>query len=139
MWAGAILIAVAGADLTILAWSDFEANDAISNMGGSASSVVYASLGALIVRRVRNPIGWLLLIAGAGIGMDACLSSYAMVGIVAHPGALPVAEQVGAVAEWVFFRSWPCSPARSCSFRPGHCRRGAGARSRCLTSWRPGC
>ena len=102
MWAGAVLIAVAGAALTALAWSGFKANDAISNIGASASTVAYASLGALIVRRVRNPIGWLLLIAGAGIGMTVCFSSYAVVGIVAHPGALPAAEQVGAVAEWVF-------------------------------------
>jgi hypothetical protein len=45
---------VAGAALTALAWSDFKANDAISNTGSSASTVAYASLGALIVRRARN-------------------------------------------------------------------------------------
>lgn len=33
MWAGAVLIAVAGAALTVLAWSGFKANDAISDMG----------------------------------------------------------------------------------------------------------
>jgi signal transduction histidine kinase len=103
MWAGAVLIAVAGAALTALAWSDFKANDAISNMGSSASTVAYASLGALIVRRVRNPIGWLLMIVGVGIGMISLVSDYAVVGIVMHPGALPAAEQIGAVAEWVFF------------------------------------
>jgi hypothetical protein len=45
MWAGAVLIAVAGEALTALAWSDFKANDAISNMGSSASTVACASLG----------------------------------------------------------------------------------------------
>jgi hypothetical protein len=64
----AVLIAVAGAALTALAWSDFKANDAISNTGSSASTVAYASLGALIVRRVRNPIGWLLMIVGSASG-----------------------------------------------------------------------
>ena len=102
MWAGAVLIAVAGAALTALAWSGFKANDAISDMGASASTVAYASLGALIVRRVRNPIGWLLLIAGVGIGMLSLFSGYAVVGIVTHPGALPAAEQIGALAEWAF-------------------------------------
>ncbi len=102
-WAAVVLIAVAGAVLTALAWSDFKANDAISDMGGSVSAVAYASLGALIVRRVRNPVGWLLLIAGAGNGILVLFSGYAVAGIIAHPGALPAARQIGAMAEWVFF------------------------------------
>ncbi len=103
LWAGAVLIAAAGAVLTVLAWSDFKANDAISDMGSSVSAVAYASLGALIVRRVRNPIGWLLLVTGVCVGMLSLFSGYAVVGIVTHPGVLPAAEQVGAVAEWAFF------------------------------------
>ena len=102
-WAGAVVIAVAGAALTILAWGDFKANDAISNLGAAVSAVGYATLGALIVRRVRNPIGWLLLIAGAGSGMLSLFSSYAIAGILTHPGGLPAAKPVGAVAEWAFF------------------------------------
>jgi signal transduction histidine kinase len=102
-WAGAVLIGAAGSVLTALAWSDFKANDAISNMGAAVSAVAYASLGALIVRRVRNPIGWLLVIAGVGTGMLSLFSGYAVVGIITHPGALPAAKPVGAVAEWAFF------------------------------------
>ena len=102
-WAGVVVIAVAGAALTILAWGDFKANDAISNLGAAVSAVGYASLGALIVRRVRNPIGWLLLIAGAGVGMLSLFSSYAIAGILTHPGGLLAAKPVGAVAEWAFF------------------------------------
>ena len=102
-WAGAVLIAVAGAVLTAAAWSDFKANDAISNMGGAISAVAYATLGALIVRRARNPIGWLLLIEGVSRGMMTLFSGYAVVGILTHPGALPAAKPVGAVAEWAFF------------------------------------
>lgn len=44
-------------------------------MGSSASTVAYASLGTLIVRRVRNPIGWLLMIVGVGIGMISLVST----------------------------------------------------------------
>ena len=102
-WAGVVVIAVAGAVLTILAWGDFKANDAISNLGAAVSAVGYASLGALIVRRARNPIGWLLLIAGAGVGMLSLFSSYAIAGILTHPGGLLAAKPVGAVAEWAFF------------------------------------
>ena len=102
-WAGAVLIAVAGAVLTAAAWSDFKANDAISNMGGAISAAAYASLGALIVRRARNPIGWLLLIEGVSGGVMTLFSGYAVVGILTHPGALPAAKPVGALAEWAFF------------------------------------
>jgi signal transduction histidine kinase len=102
-WAGVALIAVAAAALTILAWSDFKGADAFSNMGASVSAVAYATLGALIVSRAGNSVGWVLLIAGAGVGMLSLFSGYALVGLRAHPGALPAAEPVGAVAEWAFF------------------------------------
>lgn len=103
LWAGTVLIALAGVILTVPAWSDFRADDAISNLGASVSAVAYGSLGALIVRQVGNPIGWLLLIAGVGIGLLAVFSGYAMVGILTHPGVLPAAEQIGAMGEWAFF------------------------------------
>jgi signal transduction histidine kinase len=103
LWAAAVLIAIAGAVLTAMTWRDFKADDAISDLEASISAVAYASPGALIVRRVGNPVGWLLLIAGAGIGMLSLFSGYAVEGIIAHPGALPGAAQVGEVGEWVFF------------------------------------
>jgi signal transduction histidine kinase len=102
-WLAVTLMGAAGVVLAIVAWGDFKANDAISDLGGSVSAVAYASLGALIVRRVGNPIGWLLVLAGASNGMLSLLSSYAIVGVLSHPGALPGAEHIGAVAEWVFF------------------------------------
>jgi signal transduction histidine kinase len=102
-WAGVALIAVASAALTILGWGDFHGSDAFSNMGASVSAVAYASLGALIVRRVGNPIGWLLLISGVCEGAMSLFSGYAVAGVLTHPGALPAAEPVGAMGEWAFF------------------------------------
>ncbi len=103
LWTGSVLIAVASAVLTVLTWSDYKANDAISQAGSSVSTVAYATLGALIVRRVRNPIGWLLLTAGVSVGLMGLFSAYAVLGITTHPGAVPAPQQVGAVAEWLFF------------------------------------
>ena len=80
-----------------------KANDGISQVGSSVSTVAYATLGALIVRRVRNPIGWLLLAAGISLGLMGLFSAYALLGITTHPGAVPAPQQVGAVAEWLFF------------------------------------
>jgi signal transduction histidine kinase len=113
LWAGAVLLAVAGAVLTGLTWGDFKGNDAISEMGSSVSTVAYATLGALIVRRVRNPIGWLLLTAGISVGLMGLSSAYAVLGITTHPGAVPEPQQVGAVAEWLFF---PVVAVLACAF-----------------------
>jgi len=103
LWAGSVLIAIAGAVLTGITWGDFKANDAIDQVGSSVSTVAYATLGALIIRRVRNPIGWLWLIAGVSLGLMALFSAYALLGITTHPGAVPAPRQVGAVGEWLFF------------------------------------
>jgi hypothetical protein len=103
MWTGSVLIAIAGAVLTGVTWDDFKANDAISQVGSCVSTVAYATLGVLIVRRVRNPIGWLWLAAGVSVGLMGLFSAYAVLGITTHPGSVPAAQQVGAVAEWFFF------------------------------------
>jgi signal transduction histidine kinase len=102
-WAAAVAIAVTGAILTVLAWGDWKADDAVSSVGSSVSGLFYATLGALIVRRKRNAVGWMLLGTGIGTGLLALLSSYAVIGVLRNPGALPAARQVGAAGEWVFF------------------------------------
>jgi signal transduction histidine kinase len=113
LWAGSVLIGIAGAALTGVAWGDFKAGDAISEVGSAVSAVAYATLGALIVRRVRNPIGWLLLTAGVSIGLMGLFSAYAVLGMTAHPGSVPAPRQVGAVAEWLFF---PVVAVLACAF-----------------------
>ena len=65
------------------------------------SAVLYATLGALIVRRAGNTIGWYLLIAGIADGLVALASAYAVLGI-RHPGSLPGPAIMGVLAEWSF-------------------------------------
>jgi len=57
LWAATMLIAVAGAAMTVVAWRNLALGDALPNMGSAFAGVVYAILGALIVRRVHNLIG----------------------------------------------------------------------------------
>jgi signal transduction histidine kinase len=56
----------------------------------------------LIVRRVGNRIGWMLLGEGLGLTILSLTSAYAVVGILTHPGLLPAAKLIGAFAEWIF-------------------------------------
>ena len=100
-WTVAVVLAAGALVLIILAWNDLVTGDAISTVCQVPSAVLYATLGALIVRRAGNTIGWYLLIAGIADGLVALASAYAVLGI-RHPGALPGPVIMGVLAEWSF-------------------------------------
>ena len=58
-------MALAGLVLTGLEWSSLAASDAIGNVGAEAGAIAYAVLGALIVRRAGNLVGWFMLAEGS--------------------------------------------------------------------------
>ena len=100
-WLSITAASLAGAVLTVLAWGDLKTQDAVSNLSGVPAAVLYATLGALIVRRAGNLIGWMLIGIGAGLAIMSLASAYAVLGIT-HPGTLPAPELVGLLAEWSF-------------------------------------
>ena len=102
LWAGIVLAAFAGAALTILARGNLKASDLTANLGDAAAAVAYATLGALVVRRAGNLIGWLMLGEGAGLAFLNAASTYAVLGVATFPGALPAAKQAGTAAEGSF-------------------------------------
>ncbi|MFY9930551.1 MAG: hypothetical protein WAK82_21370, partial [Streptosporangiaceae bacterium] len=102
LWAALALAAFAGAALTILAWGNLKASDLTANLGTAVAVVAYATLGALIVRRAGNLIGWLMLGESAGLAFLNLASTYAVLGVATFPGALPAAKVVGAAAEVSF-------------------------------------
>ena len=97
-----VLVSLADAVLTVLGWSHMATSDAVGDAGGAAGAIAYAALGALIVRRAGNLTGWFMLAEGAGIAVMVAGSAYAVVGLKASPGALPVPAAVGALAECSF-------------------------------------
>jgi signal transduction histidine kinase len=102
LWAGTVVTALVSAILTFVAWQDMVPSDAYPNLGASFAAVLYATLGATIVRRVQNPIGWMLLDVGLLLAVMCLTSAYAITGVLAHPGLLPAAKLVGAMSEWTF-------------------------------------
>jgi signal transduction histidine kinase len=100
-WLTITALALAGAVLTVSAWSRLVTGEAVSNLGGTISAVVYATLGALIVRRAGNFIGWILLGLGALSAIMSLASAYAVLGLT-HPGTLPAPDLAGLLAEWCF-------------------------------------
>jgi signal transduction histidine kinase len=101
VWALVAALSLAGAVLTVMAWGDLKTQDAVSNLSTAPAAVLYATLGALIVRRAGNIIGWILIGIGAGLAIMSLASAYAVLGIT-HPGTLPAPELVGLLAEWTF-------------------------------------
>ena len=101
VWLSVTALSVTGVVLTVLAWGDLKAEDAVSNLASAPAAVLYATLGALVVRRAGNIIGWMLLGIGAGQAIMSLASAYAVLGIT-HPGTLPAPELVGLLAEWSF-------------------------------------
>ena len=102
LWAVIVLAAIAGAALTLVARGNLARGDLASNLALSVSVAAFATLGALIVRRAGNRIGWIMLAAGAAQAFLAIASVYAVIGLATFPGALPAARQVGTLAECSF-------------------------------------
>jgi len=97
-----VLVALAGLVLTGLEWGSLATSDAAGNVGAEAGAIAYAALGALIVRRAGNLVGWFMLGEGAANAVVTTGSAYAIFGVKAHPGTLPAAAVAGALAEAVF-------------------------------------
>jgi signal transduction histidine kinase len=104
LWIATALLGVAGLALTLVSWGDLSGGDFLNPVTAFAG-IVYATLGALIVRRVGNVIGWILLSAGLGFVILAAASAYAVIGIATFPGSLPAPKLVGAISEWAFVAS----------------------------------
>jgi signal transduction histidine kinase len=100
--AATALVALAGLVLTGLEWSSLATSDAISGVGAVAGAIAYAALGALIVRRAGNFVGWVMLAEGAATAVMITGSAYAIFGMKAHPGTLPAPAAAGALAEAFF-------------------------------------
>ena len=81
------------------------ADDGFSQLSGTIAAVTYATLGALIVRRAGNLIGWIMIGVGAGLAFLGVASAYAVIGATTYPGALPAAKLVGTLAECSFVPS----------------------------------
>jgi signal transduction histidine kinase len=100
--AATVLVALAGLILTGLEWGSLATSEKASNVGTEAGAFAYAALGALIVRRAGNLVGWFMLAEGAANAVMTTGSAYAIFGVKAHPGTLPAAAAVGALSEAVF-------------------------------------
>jgi len=102
LWAAVVLAALAVVVLTIVARGDLSTGDLSSSLGTAAAAAAYATLGALIVRRAGNVIGWIMMGEGAALAFLALASIYGVIGVATFPGSLPAAKQVGTFSQASF-------------------------------------
>ncbi len=121
-------VALAGLALTALEWNSLATSDAAASIGAEAGAIAYAALGALIVYRAGNLVGWSMLAEGAANAVMATGSAYAILGVKAHPGTLPAAAVAGTLAETVCVLVIAGLTRSSSSFRPAGCSPRAGVR-----------
>jgi hypothetical protein len=102
LWVSTAVLGLAGVVLTVLAWRDLAVSDSYPSLASALAAVLYASLGATVVLRVRSRMGWILLGVGLLLAVMNVTSDYAILGVETYPGTLPVSKLVGALSEWVF-------------------------------------
>jgi hypothetical protein len=56
-WSSVAVLSLAGVVLTVMAWGHLATSDTVANLAGAPSAVLYATLGAVVVRRAGNVIG----------------------------------------------------------------------------------
>jgi signal transduction histidine kinase len=103
--AGVILaIVIAGLVFLILGRETPQPATAFAFRGyGLPLSIVFAAAGVLVASRVpANPIGWLLLAAGAGTAIQEFAQQYAIYGLLDSPGAVPGADIAAWIPEWIW-------------------------------------
>ena len=99
IWA---LIAVLGVGTLVLdIFAPFPELIVFSVISTLAAAGAFGPIGALVVDRRRNSVGWTLLAIGAGLAITTFTLSYAGAA-VAHPGVLPAWQTVAVVGWWFF-------------------------------------
>jgi signal transduction histidine kinase len=77
-------------------WTFSSVLDVAVNIAVPAIGLVMAS------RRRENPLGWLLLVAGLGLGVVSFSRAYAVHTLVADPGSLPAGRAFAWLSNWMW-------------------------------------
>jgi hypothetical protein len=102
LWGASAALSATTAVLTAIAWSELKPVDQALAPINPVASLLYASLGVLVVLRVANRIGWMLLAVAVVSGAQFATTMYAVVAVLTHPDTFPAGELVGMVSELLF-------------------------------------
>jgi hypothetical protein len=97
----AIALVIPGAaGTTAIDWTD--AADLPFGVGFALMGVACAATGAVVASRVpRNPVGWIILAMGVGVGVLLAFGAYGEAGTTTSHGPLPLDEYALWLSNWV--------------------------------------
>jgi hypothetical protein len=104
LMAGGLILAYMNRHLVPASMSNWDFSDVFGDVVNMAIPVMAFVLAS---RRPRNPIGWLALAAGLGLGLGRFTDQYGQRALVGAPGSLPA----GPVALWISTWIWSISLA----------------------------
>ncbi len=108
---GPVLLVVARGREAVIFSAAFGAVQATSTVIG----------GVVAARLPRNPVGWILLALGVGLGVSTSASAYGALGVLSEHGPLPGDEIAGWLGEWTFVPAvYGCVVALLYLFPDGH-------------------
>jgi hypothetical protein len=73
------------------------------------AALIAVTVGAVLAdRRPRHPVGWLLLVLGLAVTASGVVDGYARYGLLARPGALPVARWLAVFSPATLYLGFVC-------------------------------
>jgi len=95
----AVMLILTGPALQVVA----NANAILFSLSFAAVQLSSAAVGTIVASRVpHNPVGWILLMIGTGLGLSVTLGTYGELGVRHATGGLPGDEIAAWLGEWTF-------------------------------------
>src|SRR5207245_6918752 len=88
LWLSVVTAVLAAAAIVLALFALDQAGLASTILASAAAGAAFAPIGALIVRRRGNAVGWALLAIGGGLAFTTATLEYAIVSAT-HSGVLP--------------------------------------------------
>jgi signal transduction histidine kinase len=99
LWLSVLIAVLAAAAIVLALFAPHQAGLASTVLGSIAAGAAFAPIGALIVRRRGNAVGWALLAIGGGIALVTVTLEYAVVSAT-HSDVLPAWRWVAWIGVW---------------------------------------
>jgi MFS family permease len=103
LWAVILALAAGGLGNILIPETLTQNTDAIAFILSAAITLLFGSVGALVVnRQPRNAVGWLLWLIGALIGLSMASTAYAAWSLTAYDAQLPGSVLAAWITQWTF-------------------------------------
>src|SRR4249919_960662 len=101
LWLAVLIAVLATAAIVLALFAPDQAGLPSTILASIAAGAAFAPIGAMIVRRRGNAVGWVLLAIGGGIALLTATLEYAVVSAT-HSDLLPAWQWIAWIGGWSF-------------------------------------